>query len=214
MQGTGLLNREWDHIFIKDPHGVEKLNRLGLNVSLLHEAMNPHWHCPVTSRKNEEIVVAGSFYGYRHALVLRLLEEEVKMGLYGRRLPRWCDQKIVSIHRNQFVTRKDKSRIFGEALGCLNSTALTEGNSLNCRAFEIAGAGGLQFLEHRAIIEKCFEPGVEVCTFDSVDELLELIDRAKKEPKWAESIRKASASRALAEHTYAHRLEYIFKKLF
>lgn len=84
---------------------------------------------------------------------------------------------------------------------------------MNCRAFEIAGAGGLQFLEYRDIVAECFEPGKELLMFDSIDELVELVHHATLDPKWAAEIREAGALRAKAEHTYEHRLLHIFKQL-
>ena len=49
--------------------------------------------------------------------------------------------------------------MFGEALACLNSFSPAEGDSLNCRAFEVAGAAGLQLIEDRPAIRECFDPG-------------------------------------------------------
>jgi len=213
MQGMGLLTAEWDRIFIKDPHGVAKLRRIGLNAQLLHEAMNPTWHRPLAQQRNDEIVIAGTFYGYRQALTSILIVNGVEVGLYGGRLPLWIKPEIRQRHQRKFLVREEKSLIFGEGLACLNSTTMSEGNAMNCRAFEIAGAGGLQLLENRSIVTECFEPGKELLVFDSVEELLELIARAKREPAWAKRIREAGASRALAHHTYRHRLENIFKSL-
>lgn len=213
MVKLGLLTPEWDTVYLKDPHGVSKFRRLGLNASLLHEAMNPHWHRPIAKRKNSEIAIAGSFYGYRQALTFILLNKQVDVGLYGGRLPRWANDEIRRRHTGKFIVREEKSRVFGEALACLNSTSLSEGNSLNCRAFEIAGAGGLQLLEHREIISECFEPGKELLVFDSVEELLELITRAKQDETWVNNIREAGARRALNEHTYQHRLRKILSDL-
>lgn len=213
MKGMGLLTKEWDHIYIKDPHGVVKLRRLGLNVTQLHEAMNPFWHKPLASCSNEEVVIAGTFYGYRQVLTSALISNGLEVGLYGGRLPRWVKPEIRARHSNRFVIREEKSRTFGMGLACLNSTTLTEGNSMNCRAFEIAGAGGFQVLENRAIVSECFEPGKELAVFNSIPEMLELILRAKAEPPWAAKIRMEGSRRALAHHTYQQRLETILANL-
>ena len=116
-------------------------------------------------------------------------------------------------YSGRFLLKEEKSRVFGEALACLNSTTVAEGNALNCRAFEIAGAGGLQLLEHRPIVEECFEPGRGLLTFDTLDELLDLIQRAEREPQWADAVRQAGNRRALAEHTYEHRLRVILETI-
>jgi spore maturation protein CgeB len=209
----GLLSNLWDIIFFKDPDAVSKFRRVGLNAHLLHEAMNPAWHKPVAQQANEDVVVAGNFYAYRQFLVLKLIERSVKVALYGGRLPRWVNPEIRCIHTGHYIVREEKSRVFGEGLACLNSTQIIEGNSLNCRAFEIAGAGGLHLMEYKPIISECFEPGKEVLTFDSLDELMGHIERARRFPGEMKKIREAVAHRAHAEHTYKHRLERIFAKL-
>jgi spore maturation protein CgeB len=209
MRGMGLLSDAWDHIFLKDTDAVMKFRRVGLNAELLHEAMNPSWHHPMADREHDRLAVAGSFYGYRQILVLRLMQHGVAVDLYGGRLPRWVAPEIAQRHTGRFIVREDKSRVFGAALGCLNSTSLSEGNSLNCRAFEVAGAGGLQFLEYRPALEQCFDPGRELLAFHTFEQLLELIQWAKRDRAGAQAVRRAGAARALAEHTYRHRLTRI-----
>jgi spore maturation protein CgeB len=209
MRGMGLLSDGWDYIFLKDRDAVAKFRRVGLNADLLHEAMNPSWHRPMADQEHDRLVVAGSFYGYRQILVLRLLQNGVAVDLYGGRLPRWVAPEIARRHSGRFIVREEKSKVFGAALGCLNSTALSEGNSLNCRAFEIAGAAGLQFLEYRPAVGECFDPGRELLSFQTVEQLLELITWATTDRAGARAVRRAGAARALAEHTYRHRLTRI-----
>lgn len=214
MKRMGLLSKKWDWIFLKDPDAVSKFRRIGLNAHLLHEAMNPSWHRPLAEQANQEVAVAGNFYGYRQFLVLELLARGVEVGLYGGRLPNWVNDEIRRRHRHRYIVREEKSRVFGEAMACLNSTQIVEGNSMNCRAFEIAGAGGLQIIEFKPIIAECFEPGKEVLTFDSLDEMMAHLDRARRFPDEVRKIRHAGAARALNEHTYRHRLGTIFKRVF
>jgi spore maturation protein CgeB len=213
MRGMGLLRDGWDYIFLKDRDAVAKFRRVGLNAELLHEAMNPSWHRPIADQAHDRLAVAGSFYGYRQILVLRLMHHAVAVDLYGGRLPRWVAPEIAERHTGRFIVREEKSKVFGAALGCLNSTALSEGNSLNCRAFEIAGAGGLQFLEYRPAVEECFDPGRELLAFHTFEQLLELIQWATRDAAGARAVRRAGAARALAEHTYGHRLTRILECL-
>jgi spore maturation protein CgeB len=208
-QRWGLANPHWDTIYTKDPEAVPKLRLIGADAHLLHEAMNPRWHRPLASAKNDDVVLIGSFYGYRQAVALRLLESGVSLALYGPKPPTWAHSTIKSKWSGKFLQREDKSVALGEALGCLNTFQLSEGNSLNCRAFETAGAGALQFIANRPILADCFEPGREILPFETFEELLTLIDRARKHPEEMRVIREAGARRALAEHTYRHRLERI-----
>ncbi len=205
----GLLDPRWDAVFLKDKAAVQKLRIVGRDALLLHEAMNPVWHRPVACQGHDRVAVAGNYYAFRQALVLRLLADGVGLDLYGPRPPSWAHESIKARHLGRYLTREDKSRVFGEALACLNTFSLAEGDSLNCRAFEIAGAAGLQLIEYRPSIEDCFEPGRELLTFANYEELTQHIERARKHPEETTRIREAGAKRALSEHTYAHRLQRI-----
>lgn len=209
----GMLDPGWDMVLVKDAQAVSKLRLAGRNAYLLHEAMNPLWHKPVAGQANDRIVVAGNSYAFRQAVCVRLMESGVELALYGPRPPVWSHPAYLRAHTGEYVVKERKSRVFGEALGCLNTFQLSEGDSLNCRAFEIAGAGGLQFIEARPAIRQCFEPGKEVLDFSSFEGLTALIERARHDPAGMRLIREAGARRAHAEHTYKHRLERLFELL-
>lgn len=211
MRRLGLLTREWDFVFLKDEDAVPKFRMIGIQAALLHEAMNPMWHKPVAECAGEELVVAGNWYAYRQRLVARLIESNVQVGVYGPPLPFWAMSNLRPLHSGRYIVREEKSKIFGRGLACLNSTSFAEGNSLNCRAFEIAGAGGLQLLEYRPIVAECFDPDKELATFRDYAQLLEHIARAKREPAWARKLRTAGAARALTDHTYQKRLSVILE---
>jgi spore maturation protein CgeB len=213
LRGMGLAVHGWDLILLKDRAAVGKLRTVGLNAHLMHEAMNPAWHRPLAVQRNSEIAVVGNWYGYRQSLASAMLARGMKLAMYGPAPPRWSLPEIRRGHRRRYVVKEEKSLVFGEALGCLNSFSLSEGDSLNCRAFEIAGAGGLQLIEHRPVLEECFEPGKEVLPFRSMEELEDLVRRAEQEPLVARRVREAGARRALAHHTYRHRIEAILGML-
>jgi spore maturation protein CgeB len=209
----GMLASGWDLVLVKDARAVSKLRLIGRNAHLLHEAMNPRWHRPLAEQMNDRIAVVGNSYAFRQAACLRLLECGFALGIYGPQPPSWSYTAYRQVHTQEYVVKEGKSRVFGEALGCLNTFSMVEGDSLNCRAFEIAGAGGLQLIEARPAILECFEPDKEVLTFSSFDELTAHIVRARKDPAGMKAIRAAGARRAISEHTYRHRLERMFSLL-
>jgi spore maturation protein CgeB len=146
--------------------------------------------------------------------VRRLLDAGCKdIKLYGNRPPRWADKDIKDIFQNKFIVKEEKSRVFGEGLACINSTAMSEGNSINCRAFEIAGAGGLQIMEYRPAIEDCFEPGKEIVTYESVEELMDKISFYRSNVGASLAIRNAAHHRVISSHTYQHRLNEILQRV-
>ena len=212
MSRQGLLCKGWDHIFIKDRYASFKLNTLGLNSHFLPEAMNPAWHKMNFGEINGHILFAGNVYDYRHYLIRMLAEREVaEIKLFGGGIPGWSDPAVKKAFQAKYITKEEKSFEYGSSLACINSTAMSEGNSLNCRAFEIAGAGGLQIMEYRDAILDCFEPGKEILTYSSLDELIEHISRYRKDKDAAMKIRIAGNKRALAEHTYQKRIDVIMK---
>ena len=92
-------------------------------------------------------VFAGNYYNYRQALCQMLIERGYSVELYGPPPPRWALSLIQRSHSGKYIVKEEKSRVFGAGLACLNSFNFDEGDSLSCRAFEIAGAGGLQLIE-------------------------------------------------------------------
>lgn len=214
MRKYGLLCKGWDFIYMKDRFAVRKLSSLDLNAHFLPEAMNPAWHRWVSQNPGDDIVIAGNVYEYRHFLLRRMLEKGCSpIRLYGYKPARWAHPDVVSLYQGRFIVGDEKARIFGSAFACINSTSMTESDSLNCRSFEIAGSGGLQFMENREAIQDCFEPDRELVTFSSVDELSDKLMYYRENPEKALAIRKAGHQRALAEHTYSHRLTTIISNL-
>ncbi len=212
MKRRGLFSDAWDVIYLKDPAAVASFRRCGLEAELLHEAHNPEWHTPTGDQFNENVAVVGNAYFYRQMLVSRLIRDGVGIDFYGTEPPTWSKPEILRVHSGRYVPGLEKSRVFHEGLAALNSMNLVERDSLNCRAFEIAGAAGLQLIENRPIIETCFDPGREVLVFDEYDELLDHIQRARRSPAEVKVIREAGRARALAHHTYRHRLETILSR--
>jgi spore maturation protein CgeB len=173
------------------------------------------WHRPVASQSGNDVVFAGNTYDYRHFLIRKLIDHgEESIRLYGNPPPRWADPRIRSYYQGKFIVREEKSAIFGKALACINSTAMSEGNSINCRTFEIAGAGALQIMEYRQAIEDCFEPGKEILTYSTFDELVDTLAYYRSHPDKSIPIREAANRRVIMEHTYEHRLATILKTVF
>lgn len=214
MRKQGLLTYGWDRIYIKDKYAVFKLRTLGLPAEYLPEAMNPEWHKPLYMSVGEDVVFAGNAYNYRHFLLRQMLRAGIEnIKLYGGKPPRWSSSEVRSLYVGRSIVKEEKSRVFGEALTCINSTAMSEGNSMNCRAFELAGAGALQIMEYRPAIADCFEPEREIVTYSSIGELKEKIDFFRAHPDEAQEIRKAAYKRAINEHTYQHRIQFMIDEM-
>jgi spore maturation protein CgeB len=210
-----LVSGEYDAVFAKDGDLVHVLREiLGLEAHHLPEACNPAWHRPVAQRKGDAVVVAGTAYGYRNALVGRLLEAGERVRLYGPLPPRWATARVRAAHTGTFLDHTRKAQVFGEALACLGSFALSEGrNSVNCRIFETCACGGLLLCEDRDAIAPYFARDREYLAYGSFDECRDHLRRLHEDYAGAQEIRARAAQRAHGQHTYRHRLDRMLTTL-
>jgi hypothetical protein len=74
------------------------------------------------------------------------------------------------------------------------------------RPYEIACSQGLVFTQYNRELPDLFEPDVECVAFRNDDEMLAALDRILAAPHEFERVIQAGHRRALAEHTWRHRL--------
>ena len=204
-----VVSGEYDAVFAKDPDFTEDLRRfLGIEAYHLAEACNPAWHRPVASRKGANVVVAGTSYGYRNAVVERLLDADVDVRIYGSAPSVWIPAKVAAAHTGIYLDQRVKATVFGGAVACLNTFAPSEGrNNINCRVFETCACGAVLLTEQRDAIGHYFERDLEYLAYESFDECLEYLRNLVKDETGARAIRERAVVRAHGEHTYRHRLE-------
>ena len=95
----------------------------------------------------------------------------------------------------------------------LNNLHPAEYAGANCRLFEACGSGGLVLTELRPGLTDLFQPGRELDTFTSFDELKEKLEWYLADPEHGRLIADGGAERAQSEHTYEHRLAAILEDL-
>lgn len=210
-----IVTNSYDAVFLKDPETAKRLScLLGDRFYYLPEAMNPLWHKPVESspRYQCDVGIAGNIYPYRCRILERLSNYNIK--IWGPAPPRWLKSPVLRFYTGEYVAEHTKALAFSSASVSLNTLSLKEGNTINCRAFEIAGCGGYHVMEYRPIVSEAFEPGKEVMLYQCFDSLREHIERGLRDRSFNQRLREAAAARARAEHTYEHRLRAMFKILY
>ena len=83
---------------------------------------------------------------------------------------------------------------------------IAEDYANNMRLFEATGMGALLLTEAARNLPGLFEPGVEVVTYDGVDDLVDKVRYYQRHDDEREAIAAAGQRRTLAEHTYGHRI--------
>lgn len=77
----------------------------------------------------------------------------------------------------------------------------------NMRLYESTGVGALLLTDRKRNLSDLFEPDVEVATYGSTEECIDVAGRLLADSDARSEIAKAGQRRTLAEHTYRHRME-------
>jgi spore maturation protein CgeB len=211
-----LLGSGYDAVFLKDRYMQDLFARMirSTRFHYLAESCNPRVHRTVPLEAGDrrrlqcDVMIAASLYYYRQEILQQLGEFDLKV--WGAR-PDWLLYRLTVRHEGGEVLMDEKAKAMQAARICLNTLHYAEVNGLNCRAFEIAGCGGFQLITAVPALSEHFQPGVEVASFDSVDNLVEQVRHYLRNPEAAASMAARGQARAHAEHTYEHRLQEIFR---
>lgn len=210
-----LLGAGYDAVFVKDRYMVDLFSRMirSTKFQYLAEACNPRVHRPISLTSADhalydcDLMLAGSIYYYRQEILQNLTEFDIK--LWGFR-PDWMVDRLAGRFQGRYVWGDDKVRATLGARICLNTLHFAEVDSLNCRAFEIAGCGGFQLVTSVAVLPEHFKVDEEVVVFRNIEELTEKIRHYLRYPESARAVAERGQLRAHREHTYEHRLREIF----
>ena len=167
----------------------------------------PSIHRPADfSRARQGFCFIGNTDPKRSTHLEALLRSDAPMRIYGNyflrsglflRHPWSCRPSVGNESMGSIYARHRASlNIHAEVLRC----------GTNMRTFECAGYGIPQLVEYRPGLETFFEPEREILVYHDVEELPRLALRLLEDPK-AGAMAERARHRALAEHTYAHRVQ-------
>ena len=92
-----------------------------------------------------------------------------------------------------------------------NATSLQMKTGLNQRVFDVPACGRFLLTDERAQLDPLFEPGQEAVSYSSPEEARDLAEYYLAHDRERERIAGAAHKRALAEHTYEHRLARLIR---
>ena len=91
--------------------------------------------------------------------------------------------------------------VLNRHIGCAGNDAS------NMRMFEATGMGACLLTDNKRNLAELFEPGVEVVTYDSVDDAIEKVDWLLEHDAEREAIAAAGQRRTLEDHSFAARVK-------
>jgi spore maturation protein CgeB len=210
-----LLGADYDAVFLKDRYMLELFSSMVKSTRFLYlpEACNPRVHRSLELTLDErrrygcDVMIYGSLYYYRQAILEQLAQFDVKR---WEAAPAWMVNRLARRAGGPIVL-DEKVRAVRAARIALNPLHYAEVDSLNCRAFELAGCGAFQLITSKPVLVEHFKPGVELDTFRSVDELIDKIGHYLRHPDEAVEMARLGQLRAHREHTYEARLEQLVR---
>ena len=111
------------------------------------------------------------------------------------------------------ISSEDCVRIYNATTINLNlhssvrtDSLVSGGDFVNPRTFELAACGAFQLVDRRGLMPELFGDD-ELAMFDSMEELKEKISYYKNRPEERKAMAAKARTRALAEHTYAIRMQ-------
>ncbi|MFM8408098.1 MAG: glycosyltransferase [Pirellulaceae bacterium] len=213
-----FMASRYDALFFKDPFVVRALKgALESPVHYLPECFNPRRldppaHDQVPLQWRSEIATVGNLHPWRMALLKKLEPHSVR--IWGPPPSRWLPQSLYDKkYQGRPVLNQEKCLAFRGAKIVLNNLHYSEIEGLNCRCFEAAGSGAFQLLDWRPTLPQLFQEGQEVVSFRSPEEMVEKVRYWLPREDERREIGDRARQRALAEHTFEHRLSRLLNIL-
>jgi spore maturation protein CgeB len=203
--------RGFDLIVTALPQYVERLGARGHDVELLRLAFDPR----VLERLGavelqHDVVFAGQLAGsqWRKAMpILEVAAARLPIAFYGFRAD---ELPVTSAIRRSYHGEAwglDFFRILASARIALNRHGdVAEGRAANMRLYESTGVGTLLLTDERVDLGELFEPGREVVTYATSDELVERALYYLRHDDERAQIAQHGQERTLREHTYESRM--------
>lgn len=199
----------YDVVFVAGRDALAALRHPGFPpVHYLPPGCDPSVHRPMRSRDQfrANVVFAGTATPHRERMLSELVE--YGLALWG---PGWRKTKLRDYCRGEVLDQGDYVRAYAGASVAVNvpcgEDAGPEGEpGCNRRLFELAAIGVPQVVEDRPDLHAHFREGSELLVARSTAELKSLVREALQDRPWAEQVAAGARQRALAEHTYMHRM--------
>ncbi len=208
------LAAAYDAVFVADGATVETLDVPGLPpVHYLPAGCDPSIHRPMRARDRfrANVVFVGTATPFRERQLAGLVEFGV--AVWG---PGWRRTKLRDYCRGELLGHEDYIRAYAGAsvavnVACAESDADRRAPGASRRLFELAAIGVPQVVDEHPDLHRHFREGSEILVARSSADLRSLTAEALHDRAWAEQVAAGARQRALAEHTYMHRLSALMQ---
>jgi spore maturation protein CgeB len=205
-----------------DEDSLPKYAAAGIqNVHLSQWACNRYAYAKVTDAIEHEVTFVGQPHGNRPETIGRLRRAGHEVECWGLGWPngRLGHDEMVRVFSSSRINLNlsNSSDPVPTTLRARVGKLLGRGPKgprppqIKGRNFEVPGCGGFLLTERVPHLERYFDLEREVGVFDDEDDLIEQVGRWLEDDSGRAAVAEAGYRRVLAEHTYDHRFEEIFR---
>jgi spore maturation protein CgeB len=206
-----------------DHDSVPRYRAIGVRRVVLSQwACNRYAYSRVTTDLEHEVTFVGQSYGRRPEIVERLRRagHEVECWGFGWPSGRLDHGEMVRVFSSSAVNLNLSNAWQPQFTLRMRLGALVRGIDLDTRPrrdqikgrnFEVPGCGGFLLAQAVPHLEDYCEPGREFGVFTDDDDLVEQVGYWRSHPDERAAVAEAGYRRVLAEHTYDHRFDEIFR---
>jgi len=232
----------FDYCLVPEKFRLEDYKRVGANPIYCQEAANPTVYHPYETAQKYDVTFVGQRYGSRPTFVDALHNNSVDVRVWGpywqeiaKQQPRkssWKKFKDKIRGRNTSeplpsekcgppLSDQDLIKLYSESKISLGFSSVAETpedgsppiKQVRLRDFEATMSGAFYMVEALDELTEFFEPDKEIVFFHDENDLVEKAKYYLKNENEREKIRAAGLKRALAEHTWQHRFQFVFQKM-
>jgi spore maturation protein CgeB len=204
----------YDHLFVPASALAARLTEsTGAAVRFLAPGCDPSVHRPLRARDQfrANVVFAGTATPKREDLLTELVE--FGLALWG---PGWRKTSLRDYCRGELVDVQDYVRAYAGASVAVNihhDAAPAAGGGCNARVFELAAIGTAQVVDDRADLSLHFTAGRDLVVFHTAEEMRRAVRELLHEHRLAGEMGREARRKALASHTYMHRMLVLLSTL-
>lgn len=214
----------FSHVFVQDASSVGHHRKFG-NVET-HYLPHGFEHLEVHTKRSLpfrwDLSIVGTGFPRRKRALEAIRSAAGSLLVVGSGWPEEIGED--GLERKPSASPSEAARIYSESRINLNvhreetdfsvSFGAFRAVSPNASVFYVAGCGGFQIADDsRQDLQNLFEPGKEIVLYRDFEELAALVGRYLKDGDERARIAESGRRRALAEHTYAHRMRKVVEIL-
>lgn len=217
----------YDFVFtIQKGECIEKIKAAGAGeVHYLPTACDPSFHAPLVLSEEDKktwgspISFVGAGYHNRQQMFATLADQPFK--IWGSEWPTGKPFDRLVQEEARRIKPEEYIKIFNATEVNLNLHSSSErdgvdpsGDFVNPRTFELASAGAFQLCDERQLLPELFEPGKEVITFNSLQDMKDKIAYYLNHPEERRAVTERARERAIKDHSYERRLEQMLAMVY